>query len=445
MLGIERNLAREEYSLFLVPVQSRQLLAFRERLRWRLPKISILKWARTAEQLQNAVREAWGFDIIVLDFAVSRCDDSHWAAAEVPFVQGSAHLSAVAWEQIDEEDLKPEHKEALRSIFAGEREPLSRPGWIEEAIEWVESAIPGATVQRDRIRQYNAGGGFALVRFAMRDDRACWLKATGAPNRHEFNITCLLAEICPEALPHILASRRDWNAWIMEEAGKPSEGPARLPLLEQAVGTLASLQKACGTRCDDLFAAGAYDVRIARLRSHLPDLIEYLSLAMERQMSTRVPRLATRRLVEVGELLKNACDCLEDLSIPDSLIHNDVNPSNILYDDSRCVISDWCEAAVGNPFLAFEHVSLLTASETERITLRDVYRRCWLDSLGPRQIEQAFRLVPLLAIASYLYGRGDWLVSPARNDPRFESYARSLARHMDRVARATAVQEALCT
>jgi hypothetical protein len=444
MFGVERNLAQEEYLLFLVPAQSRQLLAFREGLCWRLPKIRILKWARPTEQLQNAVHEAWGLHIIVLDFPATGCHDSRWVVAEVPSGQGPVRLNAVAWEQIGERDLNLEQREALRSIFAGEREPLSRPGWIEDATDWVQSAIPTATVQRDRIRQYNAGGGFALVRFALRDDHACWLKATGAPNRHEFDITCLLAEICPEALPPVLASRRDWNAWIMEDAGKPNEGPARLPLLEQAVTTLVSLQKACGTRCGDLFAAGAYDLRIGSLRSHLPDLIQYLSLAMEHQTSTRVPRLTTGRLVEVGQLLKNACDCLEELSIPDSLVHNDVNPSNILYDDSRCVISDWCEAAVGNPFLAFEHVSLLTASEAERMKLRKVYRQCWADSLDPRQIEQAFHLVPLPAIASYLYGRGDWLVSPARGDPHFEGYARSLARHMDRAARAATLQETLC-
>jgi Phosphotransferase enzyme family len=443
MFGVERNLAQEDYLLFLVPAQSRQLLAFREGLCWRLPKISILKWARPTEQLQNAVREAWGLHIIVLDFPATRCHDSRWVVAEVSSGQGPAHLSAVAWEQIGERDLNPEQREALRSIFAGECEPLSRPGWIEEATEWVQSAIPTATVQRDHIRQYNAGGGFALVRFAISDDCACWLKATGAPNRHEFNITCLLGEICPEALPPVLASRRDWNAWIMEDAGNPNEGPARLPLLEQAVTTLASLQKACSARCGDLFVAGAYDLRIGSLRSHLPDLIKYLSLAMERQTSTKVPRLTTERLVELGQVLKNACDCLDELSIPDSLVHNDVNPSNILYNDSRCVISDWCDAAVGNPFLAFEHVALQTASEAERMKLRKVYRQCWMDSLGPRQIEQAFHLVQLLAIASYLYGRGDWLVSPARSDPHFECYARSLARHIDRVARREELQEVL--
>lgn len=444
MFGVERNLAQEEYLLFLVPAQSRQLLAFREGLCWRLPKISILKWARPTEQLQNAVREAWGLHIIVLDFPATGCHDSRWVVAEIPSGQGSAHLSAVAWEQIEEEDLNPEQKEALRSICAGERGPLSRPGWIEEAIEWVESAIPKATVQRDRIRQHNAGGGFALVRFAMRDDQAYWLKATGVPNRHEFDVTCLLAKICPEALPPVLASRRDWNAWIMEDAGKSNEDSPRSLFLEQAVKTLAFLQKACRNRCGDLFEAGAYDLRLGSLRGHLPDLIEYLSLAMEHQTSTKAPRLTAARLVEVGQLLKNACDCLEDVSIPDTLIHNDMNPGNVLHDGSRCVFTDWCETAVGNPFLTFEHLSLFASDEAERFRLREIYRNCWLDSLSQRQIEQAFQLATLLAIASYLYGRGAWLASPRRNDPHFESHARSLARQIDRTAQATNIQDALC-
>jgi len=52
--------------------------------------------------------------------------------------------------------------------------------------------------------------------------------------------------------------------------------------------------------------------------------------------------------------------------------------------------------------------------------------------------------MPILAAASTLYGRGDWLHSPRRNDPRRQSYARSLARHMDRAAREPRLLEALC-
>jgi hypothetical protein len=222
----------------------------------------------------------------------------------------------------------------------------------------------------------------------------------------------------------------------MEDAGRPMEGRAGLPVLELAVTALASLQKVCLARRTDLLDAGASDVGMRSLQSRLPELIEYLSVAMERQTSTKVPRLTADRLVEIGESLKNACDCLAELSIPDTLVHNDMNPGSILYDGTRCVITDWSEAGVGNPFFTFEHLSLLTVCEAERMRLREVYKQCWLDILSERQIEQAFHLTPLLAVASYLYGRGDWLASPSRNDPHFESYARSLARHIDRAARA---------
>jgi phosphotransferase family enzyme len=444
MCDIERHLEQEEYRLFLVSGHPRYLSAYRKGSCWRVPRICIPKGMRSTEQLHRAVHDSFGLHIIVLDFPAVEFPDSRCVVAEIHSGRVPHHLEPVPWKQICEEDLRDREGEAIRSILAGECGPLSRPGWIKEAIEWVQSVTPGATVQRNGVRQYNAGGGFALVRFARGDRHACWLKATGAPNCHEFNVTCLLAEICPEALPPVLASRRDWNAWIMEEAGKPNEGAARLPLLEQAVATLASLQKACRTRSGDLFTAGAYDLRIGSLRSHLPDLIEYLSLAMERQTSSKVPRLARGRLMEIGQMLKSACDFLEELSIPDSLVHNDMNPGNILYDGLRCVFLDWCEVAVGNPFLTFEHLSLLAHSEVGRIRLRTIYRHCWCDSLSPRQIERAFDLTPLLAIVSYLYGRGDWLASPRRNDPHFESYARSLARHIDRAAQATKMQEALC-
>jgi hypothetical protein len=52
--------------------------------------------------------------------------------------------------------------------------------------------------------------------------------------------------------------------------------------------------------------------------------------------------------------------------------------------------------------------------------------------------------MPLLAIFSYLYGRGTWLNSEERNDPHFEGYARSLARRMEREAQVPGLLEVLC-
>ncbi|WP_425387678.1 phosphotransferase [Edaphobacter aggregans] len=171
---------------------------------------------------------------------------------------------------------------------------------------------------------------------------------------------------------------------------------------------------------------------------------------MAQQISTKVPRLERQRLSEIGLIFQDACLRMEDLGIPDAVIHGDMNRGNILFDlfdDFHCRFIDWSEAYIGNPFVSFQHLLLLNTGElreTNDLRLKQAYRRAWLGLLDPVQIDAAFALMPLLAAASYLYGRGDWLRSSRRNDPQRQSYARSLARHMDRAAQAPELQEVLC-
>ncbi len=212
---------------------------------------------------------------------------------------------------------------------------------------------------------------------------------------------------------------------------------------------MAGLQKKTVGYTEQLLGSGATDQRIAVLRGHVDEIISYLEEAMEQQTSTKVPRLRVSRLREIGTMLKDACGAMEELGIPETIIHNDINRGNILVRDNACVFTDWCEAYTGNPFVTFQHLMLLLPSngdhaEADRFKLMHAYKQCWLDSLVPWQIDQAFALIPLLAVASYFYGRGGWLRSARRYDPHMQSYARSLARHMDRAAQIPSLMEALC-
>ena len=121
-----------------------------------------------------------------------------------------------------------------------------------------------------------------------------------------------------------------------------------------------------------------------------------------------------------------------------------MNRGNILFDGSHCRFIDWSEAYIGNPFIGFQHLSLLKTETQDILRLKDAYRCSWLDLLDSAQIDAAFALAPLLAAASYLYGRGDWLRSPRRSDPDRQRYSRSLARHMDRAAQAPELLGVLC-
>jgi aminoglycoside phosphotransferase (APT) family kinase protein len=139
---------------------------------------------------------------------------------------------------------------------------------------------------------------------------------------------------------------------------------------------------------------------------------------------------------------------MEAIGIPDTLLHNDMNTGNILVNGTRAVFTDWAEACVGNPFVTFQHLRIQAeredATHTWSPSLTALYKQHWRTLLGESQIEEAFALVPPLAIASYLCGRDMSFSASYRNDTRAHSYARSLARHMDRAAQNPEFLEAVC-
>ena len=448
MLAHNAVLEQNEYRLVLVRFGSQAIWVKRADGALRLPRVTIPRWTRPAEQLQLVIEAGWHLRTIILDVLPSKIDSAPCAVVEIMSSEAPNGLAAAKIDEIAAEEMTGEEREAIKAILAGNmstRAPFSRIGWIQEAMKWVGAEIGHDIQFTADIHQYNAGAGFALVRFAAETGPAYWLKATGEPNVHEFHITRKLAKLCPEYLPRHIAAREDWNAWVMEDAGLALD-TWTLPALERAVVSMAMVQKETIGQTWGFLAAGASDQRICVLRAHLTEVVEYLDDAMTRQTSTKVPRIEKRRLWRMASILQDACFHMEALGIPDTLVHNDINSGNILFNGPHCVFTDWCEVGVGNPFLAFHYLCLLQprCEENWMTKLQDAYGRCWSDSLSTVQIELAFALTPLLAVLCYLYGRGTWLRSSERNDPHVESHARSLARHMDRATQDSRLLEALC-
>jgi hypothetical protein len=457
MMAFTGQLAeRDQYRVALVLPWSKMVLAERHGKALRLPRIYVPQWTRNAEQLTNVLLRNWNVRSIVIDFLPGTSEIPRCAVIEVHTRNWEFAVDgflAVSIDDLDEREMTTDERVTVHSILAGDsqdRGPFSRLGWIDEAMKWIRESVFDHVVQfSDEIRQLNAGATFALIRLGTLHGPAYWLKATGEPNLHEFDITATLAALCPKYLPPLVAMRRDWNAWVMEEAGDAIGQQADVAILERAVVSMADLQKKTIGRTGQLIAAGATDQRIGVLRSHVGEIISYLEEAMGQQTSTKVPRLEVWRLREIGTILTDACGAIEGLVIPDTVVHNDLNRGNILVCENNCLFTDWCEVSIGNPFITFQHLLLLLPSdgdqtEADHATLKQAYQQRWLDSFPTYKIDEAFALTPLLAVASYLYGRGDWLRSMRRFDPHVQSYARSLARHMDRAAQAPSLMGALC-
>jgi hypothetical protein len=398
---------------------------------------------RPARGLQPAIRALWNLDVFILEVRMTSTNVEPLAIAELLISEPTSPLKEVAIGKLSELGLSEDEVDCVESLVQGRTgSSLSQPGWLDAATAWMESAT-GRTFRSSRnIEQWNAGGGFSLFRARSGDGQQYWLKATSKPNAHEFGMTSLLYNSYPDFLPKVVATKGEWNAWLTEHAGDPLPDFPNATELVSAASKMTKLQIQSSGRTREFLTIGAVDQRLSTLRIHIDRVISFLIQAMGRQISTKAAPLSTTRLLELGELLGKACSRLEELDIPDTLIHNDLNVGNILRNGTDCVFADWCEAAIGNPFLSCERLCQLNRTHAESV--RNAYRKCWSKRLSMDRINEAIIISPLLAVYAYLYGRGDWLNDIGQVRPNFESYARSLARHMDRAALNPILMEKLC-
>jgi hypothetical protein len=452
---MESNLDVLEYRVLLIDPTSRRVLGHKEGSVFHLLRVSIPSGSRIARQLRVEMLRKWGIDIIVLDLLQNREGNTSCAVAELLKTDTPIRFFAACAHQIPDDELtEPERTQLLRVLADEVTNPFSRIGWMKEAIAWVESTTGHNLNPTSGVEQYNAGGAFTLLHLSMEGGQSYWLKATGAPNSHERQVTRLLSTLCPSSLPRIVAEKTKWNAWLMTgEAwgltSLPTDPDGLVQLLGQAVQSLAELQVKTVGRESLLFGAGAFDQRLGVIRKNANELFAYIAEAMSLQTSTKVPRIGAGRLREMREILEQLCDHVERLNLPSSILHGDMNLGNLVFTEDDCQLIDWCEGYVGHPLVTFQHLLLLNPVEDLTVkvrvddALKEIYRAVMSKVCDPQHLPEGFACMAFLAAASTLYGRGDWPSGDLRKDARHLGYARSVARHMDRSACEPGFLEAL--
>jgi len=434
-----------EFRVALLEPSSGMLMATRAPKGFRLPRVRIPQWTRSAEEINKSLRDKWQLTSFILAFLNRSDGEPACAVAELiwPKVVCSVpDLELCRIESVGYEDLDDGERALLCEMTTGDpvsSGPFARLGWLKEAQAWIKSSISDSAVEFDGdFCQYNAGDSFALVRFNTREGRSYWLKATGEPNKHESLLTVELARLFPRYLPRLIAVREEWNAWVTEGAGLPLGDNPDLAILIAAVEALADLQLSSKDHIAQLDRAGCMDRRLKVVQYHLPELFGYIEEAMRHQTSTKVMPIGPLRLHEIRVIVEHAIECMHALNIPDCLVNGDINLNNILFDGQRLRFTDWAEGGIGNPFLTLQQVIQFVIRDGEHAdwipALHGAYRAKWQARLSCDEIACAFSLMPLLAMVDYLYSRGDWLNSNRRQEASFQSFARTLGRCMDRAA-----------
>ncbi len=416
----------------------------------------LLPWAdiphdqRFAENLTAAMRTEWGCETICLftPDVPSSADSVSGTPFEVMECCHKTHNARTRWVSVSSLSrggfASADDYAAIQQCVAkchahvcGQVPgPFAKIGWFRELQAWVEEVITPLGLQLNGgFRQLNASPCFSLIRFET-NGPAIWFKAVGEPNRREFPITLALAELFPEYIAPVLATRSAWHGWLAREVEGTNLGETEESQhWKDAASALAQLQIASIGHQSHLLQCGARDLRAASLSNLVHPFLEGMGDIMERQVKVPPPVLTRRELLALGEQILDALSLFLELGVPDALGHLDLNPGNIIVSADGCVFLDWAEAYVGNPFLSFQHLlehlrrtgctGLLLEAE-----LTAFYTKAWRDLLSADDIAEALRLAPMLAVFAYAAGTGMRADPGGHQNQNSAGFLRSMTRRL---------------
>jgi len=417
------------------------------------PCVEIPRWERLAENLTAALRRDWGCDAICLFTAnvssqVGNADGHH---CEVMECWHDQHTGETDWKRIgsltadsfrDEAEFQT-LTQCLQELDGYEHDPSSpfaQRGWIARARAWAAEAIrPLGLELEPSFRQFNASSSFSLIRLET-NGPAVWFKAVGEPNLREFPITLELAELFPGFLPEILGTKSEWNAWLSREVEGTNLGEASdFAQWKKAATDLARLQLESLSKSDSILSSGAHDLSTEKLVASIDPLFDLVARLMEEQPKVPPPTLSRQELSLLKLRVEDSLALLQDLGIPNTLGHLDLNPWNIVVSVDRCVFLDWAEACVGHPFFSLEYLlqhfrRQVGADAVRESELVDAYEAPWRPLLPDDLTSEALALTPLSAVFAYAVGTSAWKDEERLRDPKTRAYFRSLARRMNREA-----------
>jgi hypothetical protein len=429
-----------------------QVLLSKNGDRFGVPVFEIPRQQRVSPNLLSAIHRRLDL-IAICRFSVSLRDlvpDGYCVVLEVPDAEPTdghvvwIDVHAIEWDSIEADAARDVLWTALAKTTAFNAGQVAgrfvQPGWLTEVLGWAKTSLAGRHVElTGKWSQYNMGPDFALLRLDAKE-RDIWFKAVGEPNLREFGITKRFAELRLPHLPPLLATREDWHGWLMFDCGEAflDEG-AEPQQWACAARALAELQIESIGQVAQILDSGARDRRAHKLCSLVDPFLDLMGTLMEEQTTVSPAALNRGELAWLGKQMRHGLVHLDELGIPDTLGHLDLNPGNIVLSRKECVFLDWAEACVGHPFFSFqylrEHFRRAVKPDARlEAQLIGAYAECWQPRASAEAINEALAISPMLAAFAWAAGHDSWAKRERGSGSEAAILLRSVTRRMHREA-----------
>jgi Ser/Thr protein kinase RdoA (MazF antagonist) len=362
-------------------------------------KLPCVRGGRGAAGAVEALREKWVLDAPYLrpaalvgygegqqPVAALHEFDAPRAAWEPP-----ASLAWIAVEAADPAALAPPELtpfvESWLAIARGgpvpeKRAPWARPGWWDEACRWLDETIAGAGVARtgpvEVVQQWPLS---SVLRCDTSDGRV-YFKAAFAIFRHEHALTERLAAEHPGLVPEVLAVDAPRGWMLMRELRGAPVGDAVIDRRTEAAGAIARLHEGWADRTRELLALGAQNRALAALAPDIGSTFD--AVGIDAAEST------------VHDL-ERRCEELTRGQLPETLVHGDFHPWNVMADGKELRIFDWSDASVAHPLFDLATLFQPTDDETARSAVLEAYLAAWSHLASAAELRAEYELARPLA------------------------------------------------
>jgi hypothetical protein len=268
-----------------------------------------------------------------------------------------------------------------------EEPPYARSGWLARPSVWMVERMTDAGLPVTESPRLAYQGPMGSVLRARSNGHSLYLKWPVPAFPHEAAITETLSRRAPDAVPAVIAAERTENWLLMaDHRGRPveNEGPDRWV---EGLRRHAVLQRASLDWAPDIPAVGGQTRSLERLIAEIPAMLD------DEELAGRLAPDARAGWVGAVPQLVDACATMDALGIPDTLVHGDLHPGNIVVTpDDRFVVVDWSDGALANPFVDLATYLVRTKDRDLRLQLLDAYADAWAGVLDRSQVETAGNL-----------------------------------------------------
>lgn len=168
---------------------------------------------------------------------------------------------------------------------------------------------------------------------------------------------------------------------LMRELPGTQTGELDTERWSDALRPAAVIHRQWAGRVDELLALGAHDRTLAALAPEIRATFEAVGLVVDDRTVSG---------------LEGACDELSCGPLPQTLVHGDLHPWNVMVDGNELRIFDWSDACVSHPLFDLP-TFLMRTDISARQRLLDAYLDEWSDVASRDELRRWYALAQPLA------------------------------------------------